>query len=99
MEDIDKLQTQFENIDKLLDALLPFVPSQYKPKLYSIHQMLEPLKHIKEMMKMMDTIRMLQSLMNTNPDEAPDFSMLSSFLNPEQMQMFEMFQSMQDMNM
>ena len=99
MEDIDKLQTQFENIDKLLDALLPFVPYQYKPKLYSIHQMLEPLKHLKDMIKMMDTIRMLQSMMNASPDGPPDISMLSSLLNPEQMQMFEMFQTMQDMNM
>lgn len=99
MEDIDKLQTQFENIDKLLDALLPFVPSQYKQKLYFIQQMLEPLKHIKDMMKMMDTIRVMQSMMNANPDGIPDISMLSGFLNPEQMQMFEMFQSMQDMNM
>jgi hypothetical protein len=99
MEDIDKLQTQFENIDRLLDALLPFVSSHHKTKLHSIHQMLEPLKHLKEMMKMMETIRMLQSMMNANPDGSPDLSMLSGFLNPEQMQMFEMFQTMQDMNM
>ena len=99
MEDIDKLQTQFENIDKLLDALMPFVSSHYKPKLYSIHQMLEPFKHLKDMMNMMETIRMLQSMMNANPDGPPDLSMLSEFLNPEQMQMFEMFQSTQDMNL
>ena len=99
MEDIDKLQTQFENIDRLLDALLPFVSSQYQTKLLSIHQILEPLKHIKDMMKTMDTIRMLQSMMNASPDGTTDLSMLSGFLSPEQMQMFEMFQSMQDMNM
>ena len=98
MEDIDKLQTQFENIDRLLDALLPFVSSQYKMKLHSIQQMLEPLKHLRDMMKMMDTIQMLQSMMNASPDSPPDVSILSGFLNPEQLQMFEMLQTMQDMN-
>jgi hypothetical protein len=57
MEDIDKLQTQFENIDRLLDALLTFVSSHHKTKLHSIHQMLEPLKHLKEMMKMMEKMK------------------------------------------
>ena len=28
MEDIDKLQVQFENIDRLLEALIPFVSSE-----------------------------------------------------------------------
>ena len=98
MEDIDKLQIQFENIDRLLEALLPFVSSHYQAKLHSIHQMLEPMKHIKDMMKTMEMIRTMQSMMNANPDGTPDLSMLAGFLNPEQMQMFEMFQSMQDMN-
>ena len=98
MEDIDKLQDQFENIDKLLEALLPFVSSHHKGKLHSIRQMLEPLKHIKDMMKMMEMVRNLQSIMNASPDGTPDLSMLAGLLNPEQMQMFEMFQSMQDMN-
>ena len=98
MEDIDKLQIQFENIDRLLEALLPFVSSHHQNKLHSIHQMLEPMKHIKDMMKTMEMIRTMQSMMNGNPDGTPDLSMLAGFLNPEQMQMFEMFQSMQDMN-
>lgn len=98
MEDVDHLQGQFENIDKLLEALLPFVSSGMQSRLHSLHQMLEPMKHIKDMMKMMDMVRTMQSMMNASPDGTPDFSMLSGFLNPEQMQMFEMFQSMQDMN-
>ena len=96
MEDIDKLQDQFENIDKLLEALLPFVSSHYKSKLHSIHQMLEPLKHIKDMMKTMEMVRNLQSIMNSSPDGTPDLSMLAGLLSPEQMQMFEMFQTIQD---
>lgn len=99
MEDIDKLQNQFENIDKLLEALLPFVSYQHQNKLHSIHQMLEPMKHIKEMFKMMEMFRTMQSMINASPDGTPDLSMLAGLLNPEQMQMFEMFQSMQDMSL
>ena len=99
MEDIDNLQGQFENIDKLLEALLPFVSSGMQGRLRSMHQMLEPMKHIKDMMKMMDMVRTMQSMMSSNENGAPDLSMLSGFLNPEQMQMFEMFQSMQDVNL
>ena len=98
MEDVDKLQTQFENIDRLLEALLPFVSSRYQSKLRSIHQMLEPMKHIREIMRTMEMVKAMQSMMANNEDGNPDLSMLSGFLNPEQMQMFEMFQSMQDMN-
>lgn len=98
MEDVDKLQTQFENIDKLLEALLPFVSSERQNMLHSLHQMLEPMKHIKDIMKTMEMMRAMQSMMSNNEGGGPDLSMLSGFLNPEQMQMFEMFQSMQDMN-
>lgn len=99
MEDIDHLQGQFENIDRLLEALLPFVSSEMQSRLHSLHQMLEPMKHIKDIMKTMEMVRTMQSMMNTNPDGSPDLSMLAGFLNPEQMQMFEMLQSMQDMNL
>lgn len=99
MEDVDKLQTQFENIDRLLEALLPFVSSERQNMLHSLHQMLEPMKHIKDIMKTMEMIQTMQSMMSNSPDGTPDMSMLAGFLNPEQMQMFEMFQSMQDMNL
>lgn len=99
MEDIDKLQTQFENIDRLLEALLPFVSSHQQNKLHSIHQMLEPMKHIKDILKTMEMVRTMQTMMNASPDGTPDLSMLAGFLNPEQMQMFEMFQTMQDVSL
>lgn len=98
MEDIDKLQLQFENIDRLLEALLPFVSSDKQNMLHSLHQMLEPFKHIKDIMKTMEMIKTMQAMMSNSEGGSPDLSMLSGFLNPEQMQMFEMFQSMQDMN-
>ena len=98
MEDIDHLQVQYENIDRLLDALLPFVSSGMQNRLRSLHQMLEPMKHMKDIMKTMEMVRAMQSMMSNSEGGTPDLSMLSGFLNPEQMQMFEMFQSMQDMN-
>ncbi len=98
MEDMDNLQNQLENIDKLLEALLPFVSSGMQNKLRSMHQMLEPIKHLKEMMKTMEMIRAMQDMMSASEDGNPDLSMLSGFLTPEQQQMFEMFQSMQDLN-
>ena len=99
MEDIDKLQVQFENIDRLLEALVPFVSSEKQNMLRSFHRMLEPMKHIKDIMKTMEMVRAMQSMMSSSEDGSPDLSMLSGFLNPEQMQMFEMFQSMQDVNL
>lgn len=99
MEDIDKLQVQFENIDRLLEALVPFVSSEKQNMLRSFHRMLEPMKHIKDIMKTMEMINAMQSMMSSSEDGSPDLSMLSGFLNPEQMQMFEMFQSMQDVNL
>lgn len=99
MEDMDTLQTQFENIDRLLEALLPFVSSAHQNKLRSIHQILEPMKHIKDIMRTIEMVKTMQAMMSDSPDGTPDLSMLSGFLNPEQMQMFEMFQSMQDVNL
>ena len=99
MEDIDKLQLQFENIDRLLEALIPFVSSEKRNMLHSFHRILEPMKHIKDMMKTMEMVNVMQSMMSNNDDGTPDLSVLSGFLNPEQMQMFEMFQSMQDVNL
>lgn len=99
MEDIDKLQVQFENIDRLLEALVPFVSSEKQNMLRSFHRMLEPMKHIKDIIKTMEMVRAMQSMMSSSEDGSPDLSMLSGFLNPEQMQMFEMFQSMQDVNL
>ena len=99
MEDIDKLQVQFENIDRLLEALVPFVSSEKQNMLRSFHRMLEPMKHIKDIMKTMEMVRAMQSMMSSSEDGSPDLSMLSGFLNPEQMQMFEMFQSIQDVNL
>lgn len=98
MEDIDKLQLQFENIDKLLEALIPFVSSEKQNMLHSFHRMLEPMMHIKDIMKTMEMVKAVQSMMSNAESGSPDFSMLSGLLNPEQMQMFEMFQSMQDVN-
>lgn len=99
MEDIDKMQSTFENIDKLIEALIPFVSSDRQNMLHSFHQMLEPMKHIKDIMKTMEMVKAMQSMMSNNEGGSPDLSMLSGFLNPEQMQMFEMFQSMQDVNL
>lgn len=99
MEDIDKLQLQFENIGRLLEALIPFVSSEKQHMLHSFYRMLEPMKHIKDIMKTMEMVKAMQSMMSDTDGNAPDFSMLSGFLNPEQMQMFEMFQSMQDVNL
>ena len=98
MEDIDKLQLQFERIDRLLEALIPFVSSEKQHMLHSVHRMLEPMKHIKDIMKTMEMVKTMQAMMSQGEGESPDFSMLSNFLNPEQMQMFEMFQAMQDVN-
>lgn len=98
MEDIDKLQLQFENIDRLLEALIPFVSSEKQNMLHSFHRMLEPMKHIKDIMKTMEMVKAVQSMMANTESGSFDFSMLSGLLNPEQMQMFEMFQSMQDVN-
>ena len=98
MEDIDKLQLQFENIDRLLEALIPFVSSEKQNMLHSFHRMLEPMKHIKDIMKTMEMVKAVQSMMANTESGSLDFSMLSGLLNPEQMQMFEMFQSMQDVN-
>lgn len=98
MENIDKLQTTFENLDRLIDALIPFVSSEMQYKLRSVHHTLEPMKHLKDLFKTMEMMRAMQAAMNANPDGSPDLSMLSGFLSPEQMQMFEMFQSMQDIN-
>ncbi|MBQ8816015.1 MAG: hypothetical protein IJZ84_01890 [Lachnospiraceae bacterium] len=99
MEDIDKLQKTFENLDRLIDALIPFVSSEMQNKLRHVHHTLEPLKHLKDMFKTMEMMRAMQAAMNANADGTPDLSMLSGFLNPEQMQMFEMFQTMQDINL
>ncbi len=99
MEDIDKMQMTFENLDKLALALIPFVPSDKKNMLRSIHNMLEPMKHLKEMMHTMEMIKTMQQMMTNNEDGTPDLSMLSGLLNPEQMQMFEAFQAMQDINL
>ena len=99
MEDIDKLQIQFENIDRLLEALIPFVSSEKQNMLHSFHRILEPMKHIKDIMKTMEMVNAMQSMMSNSDNGTPDLSMLSGFLNPEQMQMFEMFQSMHDANL
>ena len=50
-------------------------------------------------MKTMEMVKAMQSMMSNTEGGVPDLSMLSGFLNPEQMQMFEMFQSMQDVNL
>ncbi len=97
MEDIDKLQGNIENLNRLLTALLPFVSGSMQSKLRTMTRSLEPLKHLKEMMQMVEMMQTLQSVMNKSPDGTTDFSALSGFLSPEQMQMFEMFRTMQDM--
>ncbi len=99
MEDIDKLQITFENLDRLIDALIPFVSSEMQKKLRSVHRTLEPMKHLKDMFRTMEMMKAMQAAMNTNSDGSPDLSALSGFLSPEQMQMFEMFQTMQDINL
>ena len=99
MEDIDKLQTTFENLDKLIDALMPFVSSQMQGKLHSIHHSLEPMKHLRDIFQTMEMIKTLQAAMENGNENGPDLSKLTGFLNPEQMQMFEMFQTMQDINL
>lgn len=99
MEDLDKLQTQIEHIDALIFALIPFFSEKKHYLLLNIHRTIEPLKHIKEMMKTMEMVQSIQSILNTSETGAPDFSKLNTFLSPEQMQMFEMFQSMQDINL
>lgn len=98
MEDIDKLQKTFENLDRLIDALIPFVSSEMRGKLHHVHRTLEPMKHLKDMFRTMEMMRAMQAAMNANSDGTPDLSALSGFLSPEQVQMFEMFQTMQDMN-
>lgn len=99
MEDLDKLQTQIEHIDALIFALLPFFSKNKHYLLLNIHRTIEPLKHIKEMMKTMEMVQSIQSVLNASETGAPDFSKLNAFLSPEQMQMFEMFQTMQDINL
>ncbi len=99
MEDIDKMQATFENLDRLAIALIPFVSSEKQNLLRSLHQMMEPMKHLKDMMRTMEMINTMQQMMSNSEDGTPDLSMLSGLLNPEQMQMFEMFQSMQDVNL
>ena len=99
MENIDKLQTHIENIDALIFALIPFFSENKHALLLNIHRTIEPLKHLKEMMKTMEMLQSIQSVLNANEDGSPDFSKLNAFLSPEQMQMFEMFQTMQDINL
>lgn len=99
MEDIDRLQSTFENIDRLLEALLPFVASDKKDMLLSFRKMLEPLKHVKDIFKTMEMIKTMQAAMSVTPDGSPDPNALSGLLSPEQAQMLELFQSMQDMNL
>lgn len=98
MEDIDKLQKQIEHIDALVYALLPFLSGNKHYLLLNIHRTLEPLKHLKEMMRTMEMVRNIQDVMVNNESGDMNLSALSSFLSPEQVQMFEMFQTMQEMN-
>lgn len=99
MEDIDKLQEQIEHIDALIYALLPFLSGNKHYLLLNIHRTLEPLKHLKEMMRTMEMVRNIQSVMENSETGTFDLSALSAFLSPEQIQMFEMFHSMQELNM
>lgn len=98
MEDVDKLQATFENLDRLFEALVPFVTSDKQFTLRSFQRMLEPMKHLKEYMKTMEMVKAMQSVMANTTNGTPDLSALSGFLTPEQLQMFELFQSMQDFN-
>lgn len=99
MEDIDKLQITIENIDRLIHALIPFVSSGMQQKLLHLTKSLEPMKHLKDLFRAMEMMQRIQSVMNVSDNNGtPDISILSEFLNPEQMQMFEMFQNMQDLN-
>lgn len=99
MEDIDKLQSTFENIDRLIEALVPFASSDRRGMLLSFHKMLEPMKHLKDIFQTMEMVKAMQAAMSDNPDGSPDLNALSKFLSPEQAQMLEMFQSMQDINL
>ncbi len=99
MGDIDKLQEQIEHIDALIYALLPFLSGNKHNVLLNIHRTLEPLKQLKDMMRTVEMIRSMQSLMENSENGTPDITKLSDFLSPEQIQMFEMFQTMQEMNM
>ena len=99
MEDIDKLQEQIEHIDALVFALLPFFSGNKHYLLLNVHRTLEPLKHLKEMMQTMEMIRSIQEVMGNSENGTMDLSSLQAFLSPEQIQMFEMFQTMQDINM
>lgn len=99
MEDIDKLQEHIEHIDSLVYALLPFFTGNKHYLLLHVHHTLEPFKHLKEMMHTFDMIRNIQNIMGTSETGQVDFSKLSAFLSPEQMQMFEMFQAMQEINL
>ena len=98
MEDIDKLQEEIEHIDALIYALLPFMTEKKHYLLLHLHRTLEPFKHLKEMMRTLDMIRNIQSVMENNENGTPDFSKLANYLSPEQIQMFEMFQTMQEIN-
>ncbi len=97
MDNIDKLQSNIENMSHLLTALIPFVSSPMQTKLRAVSKSLEPIRHLKEMIQMMEMVQTLQAAMQSTPDGTPDFSALSGFLNSEQMQMLEMFQMMQSM--
>ena len=99
MEDIDKLQEEIEHIDALIYALLPFMTGNKHHILLRLHHTLEPFKHLKEMMQTLDMVRNIQSVMENNENGAPDFSKLANYLSPEQVQMFEMFQTMQEINL
>lgn len=99
MEDIDKLQMNFEHIDSLIDALIPFVSSKMQQRLRYMHKTIEPMRHLKDLFKTMEMVRAMQEAMQSDGENGPDFSKLSGILSPEQLQMFEMFQSMQDFHM
>jgi len=99
MEDIDKLQTHIEHIDALIFPLLPFFAGNKQYLLLHMHRTLEPLKHIKEIMHTFDMVRNIQKAMETTEAGGIDLSKLSSFLSPEQLQMFEIFQTMQEINL
>ena len=50
-------------------------------------------------MQTMEMIRSIQEVMGNSENGTMDLSSLQAFLSPEQIQMFEMFQTMQDINM
>ncbi len=73
MDDLAGLQEKFDALDKLLQALMPFVSPAAGARLEQLRQALAPFSQLQEMMEMLKVMSAMQDLSNafgaeTNPE-------------------------------